>query len=146
MLTQRSWWLAALLAATAVVGAAPEPSEAADLRVYYPRGYEIAKGGGGIPASGQSFYVISYCAYPPPGAVTTGGGYDFDVPGAATAIESRPVSDAHGNGWRVDFLSNGGSGYAWVYAICADPSIFAGLRGPLSKHQGRGSVRKKSVR
>jgi hypothetical protein len=55
MLTQRSWWLAALLAATAVVGAAPEPSEAADLRVYYPRGYEIAKGGGGYQQAASLF-------------------------------------------------------------------------------------------
>jgi hypothetical protein len=126
--TQKSWWLAVLLgglAATAVVivRAAPRPSKV------YPNGLVIEKGGGGIPASGTTFAVTVYCSN---SWLPLSGGYDFDVPGAATAIESHPfsrdLSSGVSNGWTVNFQSNGGSGTAWVYAICGGPDCVVDIR------------------
>jgi hypothetical protein len=51
----------------------------------------------------------------PSGKRVLGGGY-VAPSGLDTAPLSRPEGD---NGWRVDFKSNGGSGDASVYAICA---------------------------
>lgn len=126
MIRQKSWWLAVLvggLAATAVVMVRAAPGQSKlNSPGKYPNAYSISKGGSDIPQSG-TFYSFVTCGEP---QVVLGGGYDFDVPGAATAIESRPFTDPDNGlvGWRVDFQSNGGSGYAWVYAICADQSIF----------------------
>jgi hypothetical protein len=74
-------------------------------------GYEIVSIHGTLPANGR-VQVVATC---PSGKRVFGGGYV--VPSELdTAPLSRPEGD---NGWRVDFKSNGGSGDASVYAICA---------------------------
>ena len=73
--------------------------------------YEIVNTRGQLPANG-TVQVVATC---PSGKRVLGGGYV--APSASdTAPLSRPEGD---NGWRVDFKSNGGSGDASVYAICA---------------------------
>jgi hypothetical protein len=53
-----------------------------------------------------------------------GGGFYSDWVPNLTVINSIPLTYGDvGNGWRVDFQSNGGDGSAYVYAICFDPSI-----------------------
>lgn len=77
-------------------------------------GYEIVNTMGTLPTNG-SVSVVATC---PSGKRVLGGGYV--VPSEAdTAPLSRPEAD---NAWRVDFKSNGGSGTASVYAICAAAS------------------------
>jgi hypothetical protein len=74
-------------------------------------GYEIVNTHGTLPANG-TVQVVATC---PSGKRVLGGGYV--APSASdTAPLSRPEGDS---GWRVDFKSNGGSGDASVYAICA---------------------------
>ncbi len=77
-------------------------------------GYEIINTMGTLPTNG----TVSVVAACPSGKRVLGGGYG--VPSEAdTAPLSRPEAD---NAWRVDFKSNGGSGTASVYAICAAAS------------------------
>ena len=77
-------------------------------------GYEIVNTVGTLPLNG-TVEVVATC---PAGKRVLGGGYV--VPSAAdTAPLSRPEGD---NAWRVDFKSNGGSGDASVYAVCATAS------------------------
>jgi Collagen triple helix repeat (20 copies) len=77
-------------------------------------GYEIVNAHGELPANGK-VQVVATCSS---GKRVLGGGYvapsELD-----TALLSRPEGD---NGWRVDFKSNGGSGDASTYAICATTS------------------------
>jgi Collagen triple helix repeat (20 copies) len=77
-------------------------------------GYEIVNAHGELPANGK-VQVVATCSS---GKRVLGGGYvapsELD-----TALLSRPEGD---NGWRVDFKSNGGSGDASTYAICATAS------------------------
>lgn len=85
---------------------APGPSGPAGVS-----GYEIVNTLGTLPMNGTTSVVVA-C---PSGKRVFGGGYV--VPSELdTAPLSRPEGD---NGWRVDFRSNGGSGDAAVYAICA---------------------------
>jgi hypothetical protein len=77
-------------------------------------GYEIINTHGNLPMNGTAS-VVATCSS---GKRVLGGGYV--VPSAAdTAPLSRPEGD---NAWRVDFKSNGGSGDASVYAVCAATS------------------------
>ena len=77
-------------------------------------GYEIINTHGTLPLNG-TVQVVATCSS---GKRVLGGGYV--VPNEVdTAPLSRPEGD---NGWRVDFKSNGGSGDASVYAICATTS------------------------
>ncbi len=77
-------------------------------------GYEIINTHGTLPLNG-TVQVIATC---PSGKRVLGGGYV--VPSEAdTAPLSRPENE---NAWRVDFKSNGGSGDASVYAVCAAAS------------------------
>jgi len=77
-------------------------------------GYEIINTMGTLPTNG-TILVVATC---PSGKRVLGGGYV--VPSETdTAPLSRPEAD---NAWRVDFKSNGGSGTAPVYAICAAAS------------------------
>lgn len=77
-------------------------------------GYEIINTHGNLPVNGTTSVVASCSS----GKRVLGGGYV--VPSEAdTAPLSRPEAD---NAWRVDFKSNGGSGTASVYAICATAS------------------------
>jgi hypothetical protein len=77
-------------------------------------GYEIINTMGTLPTNG----TVSVVATCPLGKRVLGGGYV--VPSEAdTAPLSRPEAD---NAWRVDFKSNGGSGTASVFAICAAAS------------------------
>jgi hypothetical protein len=77
-------------------------------------GYEIINTMGMLPTNG----TVSVVATCPSGKRVLGGGYV--VPSETdTAPLSRPEAD---NAWRVDFKSNGGSGTASAYAICAGAS------------------------
>ena len=88
---------------------APAPSGPAGIS-----GYEIINTVGTLPLNG-TVELVATC---PSGKRVLGGGYV--VPSAAdTAPLSRPDGD---NAWRVDFKSNGGSGDASVYAVCATAS------------------------
>ncbi len=74
-------------------------------------GYEIINTHGNLPMNGTAS-VVATCSS---GKRVMGGGYV--VPSAADTV---PLSRPDGNNaWRVDFKSNGGSGDASVYAICA---------------------------
>jgi hypothetical protein len=77
-------------------------------------GYEIVNTHGTLLANG-TIQVVATC---PSGKHVLGGGYVVPEVGDTTSL-SRPDGD---NGWRVDFKSNGGSGDASVYAICATTS------------------------
>jgi hypothetical protein len=74
-------------------------------------GYEIITNLGTLPPNG-TVTVIANC---PAGKRVTGGGYVVPAVGD-TASLSRPEGN---NAWRVDFKSNGGSGDASVFAVCA---------------------------
>ncbi len=74
-------------------------------------GYEIVNILGTLPTNGTTS-VVATC---PSGKRVLGGGY-VTPSEADTAPLSRPEAD---NAWRVDFKSNGGSGTASVYAVCA---------------------------
>jgi hypothetical protein len=77
-------------------------------------GYEIVNAHGELAANGK-VQVVATC---PLGMRVFGGGYV--VP---SELDTAPLSRTEGdNGWRVDFKSNGGSGDASVYAICAAAS------------------------
>jgi hypothetical protein len=77
-------------------------------------GYEIVNAHGDLPANGK-VQVVATC---PSGKRVFGGGYV--VP---SELDNAPLSRPEGdNGWRVGFKSNGGSGDASVYAICATAS------------------------
>ena len=74
-------------------------------------GYEIISTHETLPLNG-SIEVTATC---PTGKRVIGGGYV--APSVLdSASSSRPEGD---NGWRVEFKSNGGSGDASAYAICA---------------------------
>jgi hypothetical protein len=74
-------------------------------------GYEIISTHETLPLNG-SIEVTATC---PTGKRVIGGGYV--APSVLDAASSsRPEGD---NGWRVEFKSNGGSGDASAYAICA---------------------------
>jgi hypothetical protein len=74
-------------------------------------GYEIINKLGTLPPNG-TVQVVANCS---PGKRVLGGGYV-----APTEVDAAPLSRPEGeNAWRVDFKSNGGSGDASVYAICA---------------------------
>ncbi len=74
-------------------------------------GYEIINHLGTLPLNG-TVAVIATCS---PGKRVFGGGYVVPAVGDLASL-SRPEGN---NAWRVDFKSNGGSGDASVYAICA---------------------------
>jgi hypothetical protein len=77
-------------------------------------GYEIINNLGTLPLNG-TVAVIATCSA---GKRVIGGGYV--VP---SVLDTAPLSRPEGNNaWRVDFKSNGGSGDASVYAICAAAS------------------------
>ena len=78
-------------------------------------GYEIINNVGELPPNG-TVAVIATCSA---GKRVIGGGYVVPAIGDMVGL-SRPEGD---NAWgRVDFKSNGGSGAASVYAICATAS------------------------
>jgi Collagen triple helix repeat (20 copies) len=77
-------------------------------------GYEIINKLGTLPPNG-TVQVVATCS---PGKRVLGGGYVAPTESDATPL-SRPEGE---NAWRVDFKSNGGSGDASVYAICATAS------------------------
>jgi hypothetical protein len=77
-------------------------------------GYEIISMHETLPLNG-SIEVTATC---PTGKRVIGGGYVAPTV-LDTASSSRPEGD---KGWRVEFKSNGGSGDASVYAICATTS------------------------
>jgi hypothetical protein len=77
-------------------------------------GYEIINTHGTLPMNG----TVSVVASCPLGKRVLGGGYVVPQVSDTTSL-SRPDGD---NAWRVDFKSNGGSGDASVYAICATAS------------------------
>ena len=77
-------------------------------------GYEIINTRETLPLNG-SIEVTATC---PTGKRVIAGGYV--APSVLdTASSSRPEGDS---GWRVEFKSNGGTGEASVYAICATAS------------------------
>ena len=77
-------------------------------------GYEIINTHETLPLNG-SIEVTATC---PTGKRVIAGGYV--APSVLdTASSSRPEGDS---GWRVEFKSNGGTGEASVYAICATAS------------------------
>ena len=77
-------------------------------------GYEIINTHGNLPVNGTTS-VVATCSS---GKRVLGGGYV--VPRWPIRLRlSRPEGD---NAWRVDFKSNGGSGDASVYAVCATAS------------------------
>jgi hypothetical protein len=135
-LTQKSWWLAVLvggLASTSVVmvRAAPPPAVCQPASVC-PPGYFISVSystSSPPPASGEILAVIALC--PSPSLVLGGGFYSDWVPNL-TVINSFPLTNYDGpsvnNGWRVEFQSNGGDGFAYAYAICLDPSILSTMQ------------------
>ena len=74
-------------------------------------GYEIVNTLGTLPMNGTTS-VVATC---PSGKRVLGGGYV--VP---SELDTAPLSRLEAdNARRVDFKSNGGSGTASVYAICA---------------------------
>jgi hypothetical protein len=77
-------------------------------------GYEIINNLGTLPLNG-TVAVIAACSA---GKRVIGGGYVVPAVGDLVSL-SRPEGN---NAWRVDFKSNGGSGDASVYAICATAS------------------------
>jgi hypothetical protein len=77
-------------------------------------GYEIINNQGNLPVNG-TVAVIATCSA---GKRVIGGGYVVPAVGDLASL-SRPEGN---NAWRVDFKSNGGSGDASVYAICATAS------------------------
>ena len=77
-------------------------------------GYEIINTHGSLPVNGTTSVVASCSS----GKRVLGGGYVVPQVGDTVGL-SRPEGD---NEWRVDFKSNGGSGDASVYAICATAS------------------------
>jgi hypothetical protein len=77
-------------------------------------GYEIINNLGTLPLNG-TVAVIATCSV---GKRVIGGGYVVPATGDIAGL-SRPEGN---NAWRVDFKSNGGSGDASVYAICATAS------------------------
>jgi hypothetical protein len=77
-------------------------------------GYEIIVTYGTLPVNG-TVAVIATCSA---GKRVTGGGYLVPY-----VLDTAPASRPEGNNaWRVDFKSNGGSGTAQAYAICATAS------------------------
>jgi hypothetical protein len=106
---KKPWWVGplALVAGMAIghTGAAKPPGLAS------VKGYEIIKGRGRLPRNG-SIVVIARC---PTGKQVIGGGYVAPSVADATDLSIRDRN----NTWRVGFKSNGGSGDASVYAICA---------------------------
>jgi hypothetical protein len=77
-------------------------------------GYEIINNLGKLPLNG-TVAVIATCSA---GKRVIGGGYVAPAVGDLVGL-SRPEGN---NAWRADFKSNGGSGDASVYAICATAS------------------------
>ena len=77
-------------------------------------GYEIINTHGNLPMNGTAS-VVATCSS---GKRVLGGGYVAPQVGDMAPL-SRPEGD---NAWRVDFKSNGGSGDASVYAVCAATS------------------------
>jgi hypothetical protein len=106
---KKPWWVGplALVAGMAIghTGATKPPGLAS------VKGYEIIKRRGSLPRNG-SVVIIATC---PAGKQVIGGGYVSPSVGDATELSIRDSNDA----WRVAFKSNGGSGDASVYAICA---------------------------
>ena len=129
-LTQKSWWLAALLGGLTttvfgIVPAAPQPVVCQPPSVC-PPGYFISVAyTSTLPPRGQPGAAVALCESPT--QLVLGGGFWFGVPGTATVINSFPLTNyLNGlNGWRVDYLSNSGSGVVYVFATCLDPSILS---------------------
>ena len=104
---KKPWWVGPLVAGLALGHqGTTKPAGPAGVT-----GYEKINNRGTLPRNG-SVVVIATC---PAGKQVIGGGYVSPSVGDATELSIRDSNDA----WRVAFKSNGGSGDASVYAICA---------------------------
>jgi hypothetical protein len=106
---KKPWWVGPLVACVSIGHQAATnkpatPGAAAN-------GYEVVNNRGILPRNGR-VVVVATC---PAGKHAIGGGY-----AAPSAVDTTDFSSRDGNNaWRVSFKSNGGSGIASVYAICA---------------------------
>ena len=108
---KKPWWVGPLIAGVSYNHYHAEKSaEPAAVS-----GYEVVHNRGNLPRNGR-VVVVATC---PAGKRAISGGYSTPTP-ADTTDFSNPEGN---NGWKVSFKSNGGSGNASVYAVCASTPV-----------------------